>query len=239
MVNWNTSLIIVGPSTSGKTEIAFRIAEELGGEIINADKYYLVRGFPTMTGLPDFSSHPTIKHHLYAELNPTEDSIESQDYADRVGVIESEIKRRGNLPIIEGSYHRFVRSLLESKRPYVCAGIKWLGNLERCVRQRVEDVVFNERKGIREVKSGLRNGWRDTYVMRSGSAIFPIVEYLDGKISLDLAREKIVYEVLATAFKAYRKFLDFPEIKWFGNNSERTLQITNEIAEMVKRVNHQ
>jgi tRNA A37 N6-isopentenylltransferase MiaA len=235
MGDWDTSLIIVGPSTSGKTEIAFKVAEMVGGEIINADKYYLVKGFPTMTGLPDFSKHPTIKHHLYEELDPTEDTLNEFDYAERVADLECEIKRRGNLPIIEGSYHRFVRRLLESKRPYVCAGIKWAGDLENRVRKRVEDIVFNEQKGIKEVMQGLKNGWRNTYVMRSGSAICPTVEYLDGLISQDLAREKIVYEVLATAYKARRKFLDFPEVKWFRNDSKRTEQIADEIIELIKK----
>ncbi|MBS3091175.1 hypothetical protein J4217_01870 [Candidatus Pacearchaeota archaeon] len=238
MEKWNTSLVIVGPSTSGKTELAFTIAETLSGEVINADKYYLVRGFPTMTGLPNFSSHPTVKSHLYAELDPTEDTLNLVDYANRVTRIESEIKGRGNLEIIEGSYHRFIRSLLDSGRSYNCIGIKWSGNLESRVRKRVEDVVFHEEQGIDEVRRGLMNGWRDTYVMKHGSAIRPIVEYLDGKISLDLAKEKIVYEVLATAYKAYRKFLEFPEITWLENSPDQSERLTREVMESIRRTNN-
>jgi tRNA A37 N6-isopentenylltransferase MiaA len=237
MEKWNKSLIIVGPSTSGKTEIAFRIAKTLGGELINADKYYLVKGFPTMTGLPDFSTHPNVRSHLYAELDPTEETLNSIDYENRVSLIESQVKSRGNLAIIEGSYHRFIRCLLSSGRPYLSVGIKWSGGLEPRVRKRVEDVVFSEERGIEEVRAGLKNGWRDTYVMKHGSAIRPIVEYLDGDIGLELAREKIVYEVLATAYKAYRKFLDFPEIHWQENSLGQTEKITQEVIELIKKSN--
>ena len=139
-MSYNTpSILIVGPSTTGKTEIAFKIAELVGGEVINADKFYLFKGFPSMTGLPDFSRHPTIKHHLYEILNPEEETLEPEDFSRQLERVEKEIRERGKIPIIEGCYWKFVRSILNSGRAYICIGIKWssISNLQERIQKRV------------------------------------------------------------------------------------------------------
>jgi tRNA A37 N6-isopentenylltransferase MiaA len=235
MTTYQSSFILAGPSTTGKTDIAFAIAEELGGELINADKFYIIRGFPTMTGLPNFLDHPSIKHHLYQIADPNEKVINSEEFSGMVMGTESEIIRRGNLPIIEGCYHQFTRVLLDSEREHILIGIKWrsLSCLEDRVRQRVETIFESE--GIKEVEQGLKNGWRDTYVMKKGSMIKPAVEYLDGNISLTAAKEKAVADITYAALKAYRRFLDIPEIRWIENDPEKPQQAIDQILEIVNK----
>ena len=235
MIRYEKSLIIAGPTTTGKTDIAFRVGEEIGGEIINADKFYLVGGFLSMTGLPDFSDHSTVPHHLYEILHPTDEPLTDSDFVSMVRSIEQQIRDRGNFPIIEGCYHRFTKALLDSKRSYICVGIKWssISDLESRVNKRV-DKIFDEMGGIEEVREGLRKGWRDTYLMRKGSMIKPVVEYLDGEISLELARKKAVADIIYAAFKAYRRFLDIPEIRWVENEPSRSEEVTRNVIGIVK-----
>ena len=229
-------LLVVGPTTTGKTEIAFRVAQRTGGEVINADRFYLFDGFPTMTGLPDFSLYPGVKSHLYQILDPRQEALSELDFSAKVEITREEITGRGKIPIVEGSYWKFVRQILDSGSPYVCVGIKWtsLADLEKRIRKRIEDVVFSEDKGIKEVRSGLENGLRNTYVMQKGSVILPVVEYLDGKVTLEAAREKAFAAVIDTATKAYRRFLDFPEVTWFENDSNRTEQVIERITGLIK-----
>ena len=46
-------IVILGPTTVGKTDVAFELARRVGAEIINADKFYLYDAMPAVTGQSD------------------------------------------------------------------------------------------------------------------------------------------------------------------------------------------
>lgn len=232
-------LLVIGPSTAGKTEVAFGLAKRLHGEIINADKFYLYSEFPSTTGLPDFSKHPTVSTHLYGILKPEQQCYSGAEYADHVCEIVEDIWSRGHLPIIEGCYHRFAKRVLHKVGREACllAGIRWPKgtNVEPLARERV-DYIFHDRGGIEEVRQALQKGYRGTYVMRKGSMVKPLVEYLDGKISLQIAKTKAVAEIVSAAYKAYRKFLDMSGIMWYENSRNRLPGLVESIAKRVRAV---
>jgi len=234
--NQRTPILLVGPSTVGKSDLAFALAEQLGGEVINADKFYLFSGFPRTTGLPDFEAHPTVRTHLYQILSPWDAPLDEMQFGVRAAALVHEIAKRGGLPIVEGCYHRYARALISATPgvSWIRAGLRWSPGIDvlRLVQTRVND-VFHNRHGIEEVRAALEQGYRETYVMRFGSMVRPLVEYLDGQISLEAAHDKAIAEILAAAYKALRRFLDFPSVTWYSHDVSRTVEIVQALKAQV------
>ncbi len=63
-------VLIFGPTASGKSGLALRIAREQGGEIINADALQVYQGWPILTAQPPAEDLAQVRHHLYGHLPP-------------------------------------------------------------------------------------------------------------------------------------------------------------------------
>jgi len=63
---------VVGPTASGKTELAIALAQALGTEIVNADARQVFRGMPIGTAQPTAEERSAAPHHLVDFLDPTE-----------------------------------------------------------------------------------------------------------------------------------------------------------------------
>jgi tRNA dimethylallyltransferase len=104
-------LVVVGPTASGKTELAILLAEALGGEVINADSVQVYRYFDIGSGKPSPEELTRAPHHLLSELDPLED-IDAAGWATRAERVVQEIEARGKRPIICGGSFLWVRALL-------------------------------------------------------------------------------------------------------------------------------
>lgn len=62
-------LILTGPTASGKTELALRVAEELGLEIVGADSRQAYAGLEVATAAPDASQRARVRHHLVGHMD--------------------------------------------------------------------------------------------------------------------------------------------------------------------------
>jgi tRNA dimethylallyltransferase len=65
-------LCVVGPTASGKSALALRLAEALGGEIVSADSMQIYRGFDIGTGKPSAAERAQVPHHLVDVAEPLE-----------------------------------------------------------------------------------------------------------------------------------------------------------------------
>jgi tRNA dimethylallyltransferase len=104
-------LVVVGPTASGKTELAVRIAERAGGEIVSADSVQVYRYFDVGTGKPTPAERARAAHHLIDLLEP----LEAMDAGRWVGLAEEaidDVGRRGRVPIVCGGTFLWVRALL-------------------------------------------------------------------------------------------------------------------------------
>ena len=90
---------MVGPTTVGKTEVAFEVARRRSGQIINGDRFYLYRGFEQSTGLSDELNEPDVRVHLYQLLEPTQRPYKAGRYIRRVKQAASSILSQGDLPL--------------------------------------------------------------------------------------------------------------------------------------------
>jgi len=102
----------VGPTASGKSALALRIAQTFSGEIINCDALQLYRGFDIGTAKTPISDRCGIPHHLFDVLDP-QNSYSAGDYARAARETISEISSRGRLPVLVGGTGFYLRALLD------------------------------------------------------------------------------------------------------------------------------
>jgi tRNA dimethylallyltransferase len=105
------ALVICGPTASGKSAVAVRLCERLGGEIVNADSRQVYRGMRIGTGMPKTHNFDRVPHHLYGFLDPSLAYSAAQFVGDASPVIE-DICGRNKLPVVVGGTGFYVESLV-------------------------------------------------------------------------------------------------------------------------------
>jgi tRNA dimethylallyltransferase len=101
----------VGPTASGKTEIAIRVAEKVGGEIVSVDSVQVYRGFDIGSGKPTGEEKKRARHHLIDIIDPL-DAIDAASFAQIADATISEIRSRGARPILCGGTFLWLKALL-------------------------------------------------------------------------------------------------------------------------------
>lgn len=109
-------LAIVGPTASGKSELALRAAATLQGEVVNCDSLQVYRGFDIGTAKLPEAERRGIPHHLIDILEPSE-VFTAGEFARRGRLAMAEITQRGNLPILAGGTGFYLRSLIHGLSP--------------------------------------------------------------------------------------------------------------------------
>lgn len=105
------SLIIAGPTASGKTKLAIKLAKLLGTEIICMDSMTLFKDMNIGTAKPTPYEQSLVKHHLLDILLPTESS-NVQFWLNCAKETAGELIRRGKSPIFVGGTPLYLKALL-------------------------------------------------------------------------------------------------------------------------------
>jgi tRNA dimethylallyltransferase len=103
-------LTIVGPTASGKTELAVALAEKLGGEVISADSVQVYRAFDAGSGKPTAEDIARAPHHLVGSIDPLA-PIDAAAWAELASHCIAEIRARGRIPIVCGGTFLWVKVL--------------------------------------------------------------------------------------------------------------------------------
>ncbi len=109
-------IAVVGPTGSGKSELALRLAEECRGEIVNCDSLQLYRYLDIGTAKVPPSGRRGIPHHLLDVLDPDQ-VFTAGEYARAARQVLGEIAGRERLPIVVGGTGFYLRALLEGLFP--------------------------------------------------------------------------------------------------------------------------
>lgn len=109
-------LTVVGPTASGKTELALRLAEACGGEIVGADSVQIYRAFDVGSGKPTAAERARAPHHLIDIADPL-DPIEAQRFATLAEEAIALVRSRGKVPIVCGGTFLWVKALLWGLAP--------------------------------------------------------------------------------------------------------------------------
>ncbi len=105
------SIIILGPTASGKTNISINLAKQLNSEIINADCMQIYKELDIGTAKASIEEQDGIKHHLLDFVEPTKEFSVSEYRDLALPIIENLIKEN-KVPIIVGGTGFYVQSLL-------------------------------------------------------------------------------------------------------------------------------
>ena len=105
-------LVICGPTASGKSALALRLAEELDAEIINADSMQIYRGMDIGTAKPSAEERARIPHHLIDIADPDQ-SFSAADFAEAADEAIRDISSRGKRSIVAGGTGLYIRALMK------------------------------------------------------------------------------------------------------------------------------
>jgi len=103
-------VIVQGPTASGKSELAVRLAEQFSGEIINADSMQVYRSMNIGTAKPSADQRQRVPHHLLDIVDPDQ-TFSAADFCREAETIISDIARRGKNIIVCGGTGLYIRAL--------------------------------------------------------------------------------------------------------------------------------
>ncbi len=109
-------MVVAGPTGSGKSELALRIAEEFDGEVVNCDSLQIYRFFDVGTAKLTLLEQRGVRHHLLDVLDPDQ-VFTAGEYARRARPVLNEIAGRNRLPIVAGGTGFYLRALLDGLFP--------------------------------------------------------------------------------------------------------------------------
>ena len=107
---------LVGPTASGKSELALELAERLGGEIVSADSRQVYRHLDLGTAKPDAAARARVPHHGLDLVDPDEAFDVARFRAVAAAAI-ADIHRRGRAAVVVGGTGLYVRALLRGLCP--------------------------------------------------------------------------------------------------------------------------
>jgi tRNA dimethylallyltransferase len=108
-------IAIVGPTGSGKTALALRIALGCNGEIICADSRTVFRGMDIGTAKPTKQEQALVSHHLLDLLQPNEPYSAAQFKADALAAVAG-IRSRDGFPLLVGGTGLYINAVLYDYR---------------------------------------------------------------------------------------------------------------------------
>jgi tRNA dimethylallyltransferase len=108
--------LIAGPTASGKSALALRLAEQTGGAIVNADSAQIYRDLPILSAAPSAEDRERAEHLLYGILDGATPSS-AADWADMAKVEIERVHGEGRLPVLVGGTGLYLRTLLDGIAP--------------------------------------------------------------------------------------------------------------------------
>lgn len=106
-------IAITGPTASGKSALAVRLAHILNGEIVSCDSMQIYRGMDIGTAKPDKSEMEGIPHHMIDVADPYDlCGYNCARYCEEAGRIIREVSSRGKLPIVCGGTGMYLDALI-------------------------------------------------------------------------------------------------------------------------------
>ena len=105
-------ICVIGPTASGKSALALRLAANLCGEIVNCDSMQMVKDLEIGTAKPGPGERESCPHHLF-DLVSVAEVYSAGQYMIQARRICSEISSRGRVPVVTGGTGLYLRALLQ------------------------------------------------------------------------------------------------------------------------------
>ena len=101
---------IVGPTATGKSELAADVAQEIGAEIINADAFQIYRGLDLLTAKPDAATLVKVSHHLSGTV-PLHEEMNAEKFRRAASRVIEEIHSRDKPALVVGGSGLYIKTL--------------------------------------------------------------------------------------------------------------------------------
>ena len=124
-------IVVAGPTGVGKSELAVRLAQSAGGEIVNFDSVQIYRGFDIGSAKPSAEVRRRVPHHLF-DVVDADQEFNAAEYARLAEPVVDDIGARGKLVILVGGTYFYLRALL--------AGLPEMPGRSEKVRRRLRDI---------------------------------------------------------------------------------------------------
>ncbi|MDB2514838.1 tRNA (adenosine(37)-N6)-dimethylallyltransferase MiaA [Candidatus Pelagibacter bacterium] len=230
MDNQSKIILISGPTASGKSNFAIKIAKKINGEIINADSMQVYKIFKILTARPNKKEKKNIKHHLYGMIDLNKNFSTGKWLKLTIKSIK-DIKQRKKIPILVGGTGLYFQSLIN--------GLVKIPEIPTKVRSKVRSIQKKEGqkkfyKKLIKLDPNIKNKFDPNDTQRSIRA-YEIKVYT--KISMYEWMNKTKSE-----FKDYeflKLYLDFKREKLVERISLRTIKMiengaVNEVKKFIK-----
>ncbi|MBI3041842.1 MAG: tRNA (adenosine(37)-N6)-dimethylallyltransferase MiaA [Betaproteobacteria bacterium] len=109
---WPPAILLMGPTASGKTAVAARLAQSLPCEIISVDSAQVYKGMDIGTAKPEAALLEQAPHHLLDIIEPHE-SYSAARFRDDALALMREITERDRIPLLAGGTMLYFRALTE------------------------------------------------------------------------------------------------------------------------------
>ena len=126
---------IVGPTASGKSDLALFIAEQFNGEIVNYDSVQVFRYLDIGTAKPTIEERLRIPHHMVDICEPT-DVFTAGDYQREARRVLDALRERKRLPVLVGGTGLYLRALTEGLFSGPSRSEYWRNRLEHLAEMR-------------------------------------------------------------------------------------------------------
>jgi tRNA dimethylallyltransferase len=110
------TLFIVGPTASGKSELAVDVAQEIGAEIVSADAFQIYQGLNLLTAKPEAGTLQKVAHHLIG-ITPLHEEMNAEKFRQTATRAIDEIHSRGKFAIVVGGSGLYVKALTYGLAP--------------------------------------------------------------------------------------------------------------------------
>src|SRR5437867_7131687 len=110
------AFFIVGPTATGKSELAADLAGEIEAEIVSADAFQIYRGLDLLTAKPDRATLAKAPHHLIG-TTPLHEEMNAEKYRRAASRAIEEIHSRGKLAIVVGGSGLYIKALTHGLAP--------------------------------------------------------------------------------------------------------------------------
>ena len=105
-------ILISGPTASGKSNFAIKLAKKINGEIINADSMQVYKELKILSARPDPKTYKRIKHHLYGFHN-VKKNFSTGNWLKFAIKKSKEVKKKDKIPIFVGGTGLYFKALSE------------------------------------------------------------------------------------------------------------------------------
>ena len=133
-------IVLAGPTGTGKSALALRLARTLGGEIVNYDSVQIYRGFDIGSAKPGAEERRVVPHHLF-DIVEADADFNAADYAKLATETIADIHRRGRRSILVGGTFFYLRALL--------AGLPEMPGRDDAIRKRLRRIAASPRGAAR------------------------------------------------------------------------------------------